>query len=227
MIQAINTSALEGEECGHGAQDSFDYKIWREISIATYWNFTTTRRKGLFYICPNENRNNIDLRKEMVCSHSEMNESSLQCGRARSNSEPVPQRQRRSSIVLTPAVLDEYARGNEDAAMFKRQYEQAYYNVYGSHLPRNNAAATDMTIPWSDQTVYSRYSSDPRLNAMGFFDFRRKSFSRCSWICFFFFTMFVAAAVNLTQKIHKEIIHESFGASSGLADGLWGNSSDR
>lgn len=39
--------------------------------------------------------------------------------------------------------------------------------------------------------------------------------------------MFVAAAVNLTQKIHKEIIHESFGASSGLADGLWGNSSDR
>jgi len=26
--------------------------------------------------------------------------------------------------------------------------------------------------------------------------------------------------VNLTQKIHKEIIHESFGASSGLADGL-------
>lgn len=122
----------------------------------------------------------------MVCSHSEMNESSLQCGRARSNSEPVPQRQRRSSIVLTPAVLDEYARGNEDAAMFKRQYEQAYYNVYGSHLPRNNAAATDMTIPWSDQTVYSRYSSDPRLNAMGFFDFRRKSFSRCSWICFFF-----------------------------------------
>lgn len=116
----------------------------------------------------------------MVCSHSEMNESSLQCGRARSNSEPVPRQRRRSSIVLTPAVLNEYARGNEDAAMFKRQYEQAYYNVYGSHLPQNNGAATDMTIPWSDQTVYSRYSSDPRLNAMGFFDFRRKSFSRCS-----------------------------------------------
>jgi len=119
----------------------------------------------------------------MVCSHSEMNESSLQCGRSRSNSEPVP-RQRRSSIVLTPAVLNEYARGNEDAAMFKRQYERAYYNVYGSHLPQNNGAATDMTIPWSDQTVYSRYSSDPRLNAMGFFDVRRKSFSRCSWIYF-------------------------------------------
>lgn len=119
----------------------------------------------------------------MVCSHSEMNESSLQCGRARSNSEPVP-RQRRSSIVLTPAVLNEYARGNEDAAMFKRQYEQAYYNVYGSHLPQNNGTATDMTIPWSDQTVYSRYSSDPRLNAMGFFDVQRKSSSRCSWICF-------------------------------------------
>ena len=108
-----------------------------------------------------------------------MNESSLQCGRARSNSEPAVPRQRRSSIVLTPAVLNEYARGNEDAAMFKRQYEQAYYNVYGSHLPQNNGTATDMTIPWSDQTVYSRYSSDPRLNAMGFFDVRRK-FSRCS-----------------------------------------------
>lgn len=38
------------------------------------------------------------------------------------------------------------------------------------------------------------------------------------------FTMFVAAAVNPTQKIHKEIIHESFGASSAsLAQGLWGN----
>ena len=150
-----------------------------EVSIDTEDFTSKTRLKGLFYICPNEDRNNTNLRKEMVCSHSEMNESSLQCGRVRSNSEPVS-RQRRSSIVLTPAVLNEYARGNEDAAMFKRQYEQAYYNVYGSHLPQNNGAATDMTIPWSDQTVYSRYSSDPRLNAMGFFDVRRKSFSRCS-----------------------------------------------
>ncbi|KAJ7363656.1 hypothetical protein OS493_009818 [Desmophyllum pertusum] len=115
----------------------------------------------------------------MVCSHSEMNDSSLH-GRPRSNSEPVIQRQRRSSIVLTPAVLNEYARGGEDAAMFKRQYEQAYYNVYGSHIPKNNSAATDVTIPWSDQTVFSRYSSDPRLNALGFFDGRRRSKSRCS-----------------------------------------------
>lgn len=39
------------------------------------------------------------------------------------------------------------------------------------------------------------------------------------------FTMFVAAAVNPTQKIHKEIIHESYGAlSASLAEGLWGNS---
>lgn len=158
----------------------------------------------------------------MVCSHSEMNETSLQCGRARSNSEPVP-RQRRSSIVLTPAVLNEYARGNEDAAMFKRQYEQAYYNVYGSHLPQNNAAATDMTIPWSDQTVYSRYSSDPRLNAMGFFDVRRKSFSRCSWI---YFNNVCCSCSGPTLKIHKQIIRENFGLSfASLTDGLWGNCS--
>lgn len=39
------------------------------------------------------------------------------------------------------------------------------------------------------------------------------------------FTMFVAAAVNPTQKIHKEIIHESYGASSAsLAEGLRENS---
>ncbi|CAH3121178.1 unnamed protein product [Pocillopora meandrina] len=114
----------------------------------------------------------------MVCSCSEMNSSSLHCNRPRSYSEPF--RQRRSSIVLTPAVLSEYARGGEDAAMFKRQYEQAYYNVYGSHIPQNNIATLDMTIPWSDQTVYSRYSSDPRLNALGFFDVPRRSFSRCS-----------------------------------------------
>ncbi|RMX48734.1 hypothetical protein pdam_00001607 [Pocillopora damicornis] len=107
-----------------------------------------------------------------------MNSSSLHCNRPRSYSEPF--RQRRSSIVLTPAVLSEYARGGEDAAMFKRQYEQAYYNVYGSHIPQNNITTLDMTIPWSDQTVYSRYSSDPRLNALGFFDVPRRSFSRCS-----------------------------------------------
>ena len=34
------------------------------------------------------------------------------------------------------------------------------------------------------------------------------------------FTTFVAAAVNLTQTIHKEIIHESVEASSSVADGL-------
>ena len=40
-----------------------------------------------------------------------------------------------------------------------------------------------------------------------------------------FFTMFIAAAVKSTQKIHKEIIHKSLGASSaGLSQGLWGNS---
>lgn len=38
----------------------------------------------------------------------------------------------------------------------------------------------------------------------------------------YIFIVFVAAAVDPTQKIHKE----SFGASSAsLADGLWGNSS--
>lgn len=87
---------------------------------------------------------------------------------------------RRNSIVLTPAVLNEYARGEVNAAMFKKQYEEAYYNVYGSSPPLNNVPATDMTIPWSDQTVYSRYCSDPRLNAMGFFDVRRRSASRTS-----------------------------------------------
>lgn len=138
----------------------------------------------------------------MVCSHSEMNQSSLQFSRPRSNSEPVVRlRQRRSSIVLTPAVLSEYARGGEDAAMFKRQYEQAYYNVYGSHIPQNNTAATDMTIPWSDQTVVSRYSSDPRLNAMGFFDFPRQSRSRCSWRCF---DNVSGSWCEKTQKIHKD-----------------------
>ena len=121
----------------------------------------------------------------MVCkSNLEMNESSsLQCGRVRSNSEPLPRQLqgRRNSIVLTPAVLNEYARGEEDAAMFKRQYERAYFNVYGSPTPLNNVAATDVTIPGSDQTpVYSRYYSDPRLNALGFFDFRRRSACRCS-----------------------------------------------
>jgi len=35
------------------------------------------------------------------------------------------------------------------------------------------------------------------------------------------FTVFVAAAVSQTQKIHKEINHENFGASSAsLADGF-------
>ena len=110
-----------------------------------------------------------------------MNESTIQCGRPRSNSEPiVPRQRRRNSIVLTPAVLNEYARGGEDAALYKRQYEHAYFNVYGSSTPFNNVAATDVTIPWSDQTVYSRYCSDPRLNALGFFDVRRRSASRCS-----------------------------------------------
>ncbi|CAH3164487.1 unnamed protein product [Porites lobata] len=116
----------------------------------------------------------------MVCnSISEMNETTLQCGRARSNSEPIVRQRRRNSIVLTPAVLNEYARGEEDAALFKKQYEQAYYNVYGSTTPFNNVAATDMTIPWSEQTVYSRYSSDPRLNALGFFDVRRRAATHC------------------------------------------------
>ena len=117
----------------------------------------------------------------MVCNClSEMSESSLQYGRPRSHSEPIQRQRRRNSIVLTPAVLNEYARGEEDAAMFKRQYEQAYYNVYGSPTPLNNVAATDVTLPWSDQTVYSRYHSDPRLHALGFFDVRRRSASRCS-----------------------------------------------
>ena len=82
--------------------------------------------------------------------------------------------------MLTQAVLNEYAREDEDAALFKKQYERAYYNVYGSHISLQNAAATDVAIPWSDQTVYSRYSSDPCLNALGFFDFRRRSVSSCS-----------------------------------------------
>lgn len=116
----------------------------------------------------------------MVCnSFSKMSESTLECGRQRSNSEPITRQKRRSSIVLTPAVLNEYARGEEDAAMFKRKYEQAYYYVYGSRTPFNNVAATDVTMPWSDQTVYSRYWSDPRLNALGFFDVRRRSASQC------------------------------------------------
>lgn len=119
---------------------------------------------------------------EMVCSTiSEMNGSSYQSGRQRSNSEPIVRPRRRNSIVLTPAVLNEYARGEENAAIFKKQYEQAYNNVYGSpSAPISNVAATDMTIPWSDQTVYSRYCSDPRLNALGFFDVRRRPASRCS-----------------------------------------------
>lgn len=124
----------------------------------------------------------------MVCNClSEMSESTLHCGRPRSHSEPLQRQTRRNSIVLTPAVLNEYARGGEDAAMFKRQYEQAYFNVYGSPTPLNNVAATDVTLPWSDQTVYSRYHSDPRLYALGFFDVRRRSASRCSsntWILF-------------------------------------------
>lgn len=124
----------------------------------------------------------------MVCNClSEMSESTLHCGRPRSHSEPLQRQTRRNSIVLTPAVLNEYARGGEDAAMFKRQYEQAYFNVYGSPTPLNNVAATDVTLPWSDQTVYSRYHSDPRLYALGFFDVRRRSASRCSsntWIIF-------------------------------------------
>ena len=147
----------------------------------------------------------------MVCnSHSEMNESpSLQCGRPRSNSEPIPRQVRRNSIVLTPAVLNEYARGEEDAAMFKRQYERAYFNVYGSPTPLNNVAATDVTIPGTDQTVYSRYFSDPRLNALGFFDFRRRSASRCSsnsWTICHVFTMLAAGNIppNIQRKLHRK-----------------------
>lgn len=73
---------------------------------------------------------------------------------------------RRNSIVLTPDVLDQYAKEDEESAIFKKQYEQAHYNVFGSHVSFYYSA---ISAPWHDQTVYPRYRTDARLVAMGFF----------------------------------------------------------
>lgn len=74
---------------------------------------------------------------------------------------------RRNSIVLTPDVLDEYAKEELEATMCKRQYEHACRCVFGTlatYIPEQ----TILLAP-SDRTVYTRYKRDPCLVAMGFF----------------------------------------------------------
>jgi len=71
---------------------------------------------------------------------------------------------RRNSIVLTPDVLDEYAREELEATLCKRQYEHACRCVFGTL-----ATYVPETILPADRTVYTRYRRDPCLVAMGFF----------------------------------------------------------
>ncbi|EDO42021.1 predicted protein [Nematostella vectensis] len=78
---------------------------------------------------------------------------------------------RRPSLVLTPEILDEYYKNEEESESFKRKYEEAHYNVYGSHVSLKQFDASGAV----DSTVYEHYSSDPRLIGMGFFDKRRAS----------------------------------------------------
>ena len=81
-----------------------------------------------------------------------------------SSSRPRSDSLRRNSIVLTPDVLDEYAKEEFEAAMCKRQYEQACRCVFGTLAPN-----VPETILPADKTVYTRYKRDPCLLAMGFF----------------------------------------------------------
>lgn len=90
-------------------------------------------------------------REEMVINNKE---------NSRKRSESV----RRNSIVLTPDVLHEYAKEELEAAMCKRQYEQACRCVFGTLI-----TYVPETILPTDRTVHTRYRRDPCLIAMGFF----------------------------------------------------------
>lgn len=70
---------------------------------------------------------------------------------------------RMNSQVLTSQILDDFARAGEKEAVWKRQYEQAYRNLYGTNIPKNTCFTN------IDGDATSKYLSvDCRVRASSF-----------------------------------------------------------
>lgn len=79
---------------------------------------------------------------------------------------------RRQSLVLTPKILDEYSKVDEESMSFQKKYEMAHYFVYGSHGRQKSVESSSWP---SDCTISAHYKSDPCLAGIGFLKSRKSS----------------------------------------------------
>lgn len=83
-----------------------------------------------------------------------------------------PPKTRRQSLVLTPKILNEYSKVEEESESFQKKYEIAHYFVYGAHVRQKSVESSSWPV---DSTVYAHHKSDPCLAGMGFFESRKSS----------------------------------------------------
>lgn len=78
-----------------------------------------------------------------------------------------PSKARRRSLVLTPKILNEFSKVEEESVSFQKKYDTAHYYVYGSHV-RQISVETSWPIDSTMRSPHSRYKSEPCIGGMDF-----------------------------------------------------------
>jgi len=88
-------------------------------------------------------------------------------------SNPLNQpRTRRQSLVLTPKILNEYSKVDEESVSYQKKYDIAHYYVFGTHVRQKSIESSSWPV---DCTLSANYKSDPCLGGIGFPEPRKSS----------------------------------------------------